>query len=800
MSPGGRDPYGPEEELALLEHVARSIGDFVLVTDGDGRITYVNEAVLARSGWTREELLGRPWQLFLAPSNPPGLSERIAAETLAGGFRGDLLNVTRSGEEFWVALRTSILRRDGEAAGFVCVSRDIDERKRVEDELTAARDAAEAASRAKTEFLANISHEIRTPMNAVIGMAGLLLDTALTAEQRDYVETIRTSGDTLLTLLNDVLDFSKMESERLELESRPFSLRDAVEDSFDLVAPDAARKGLDLAYRVDPSVPAFLLGDVTRVRQVLLNLLSNAVKFTQSGEVLLRASARRDGERSHRVEILVRDTGIGIPGPRLDRLFRSFSQVDPSTTRQFGGTGLGLAICKRLAEKMGGGISAESAGRGSTFRVTIVVPEGPPPPSGGVVPGLGRLAGQRVLLVDDGPASRETLAETLAAWGMLPRATASAREALSWVEAGEPFDLGLIDEEMTEVDGRRLAESIRRLRDAETLPLVLVTSRGRRAAGPRGTFSAVVARPLRPRSLASVLAGLRDDSVSRRRRRGGAPGVPRDLAASHPLRILLAEDNPVNQKVALAYLSRMGYRADVAANGLEALEAVRREAYDVLLMDVQMPAMDGFEATQRIRSLLPAGTGPWIVALTASAMTGDEERCTAAGMDDYLSKPVRIEELAAALRRAPRGAPRAAPAEEALSGLPVLRTGPLEELGRLAGPGEEDFLASLLDIFRRDTPVRIEQMDRAAGAGDAETFRRAAHSLKASAASLGGARVQALAVRMEALSATVATLPEAAALLPSFRAECSALLSALGLGETEEGVRLSLDTGEYGRS
>ena len=796
MNPGGRGPEGPDEDLAPFELVARTIGDFVLVTDAHGLLTYVNEAVLERSGWTREELLGRSWEVFLPRSTPPGLAERIVALTRAGGFQGDLLNVTRSGEVFWVALRTSILRRGGEVAGFVSISRDIGERKRAEAELTAARDAAQAASRAKTEFLANISHEIRTPMNAVIGMADLLLDTALTPEQRDYVETIRTSSDTLLTLLNDVLDFSKMESERLELESRPFSLRDAVEDSFDLVAQGATGKGLDLAYRVDESVPALLLGDVTRVRQVLLNLLSNAVKFTQSGEVLLRAWARPEGSRRHRVEIVVRDTGIGIPKARLDRLFRSFSQVDPSTTRQFGGTGLGLAICKRLAEKMGGGIEASSDGRGSTFRVTLVVAEGPPPRNGGGVPGLERLRGQRVLLVDDGTASRETLAETLASWGMLVRATASAREALAWLEAGEPFELGLVDEEMVEVDGRRFAEAVRHHRDADALPLVLVTSRGRRAPGPRGTFAAVVARPVRPRALASVLAGVRDDSVSKRRRRGAQPTLPRDLGASHPLRILLAEDNPVNQRVALACLSRMGYRADVAASGHEALEAVRRTAYDVVLMDVQMPEMDGLEATRRIRALGPAERGPWIVALTASAMTGDAEKCAAAGMNDYLSKPVRIEELAAALRRAPRSAP---PEEPRPDDPPVLVAGPLEALRRLEAPGDGGFVASLLDIFRRDTPLRIDEMERSAQAADGETFRRAAHSLKSSAASLGGARVEALSARLEALAPGPAALREATALLPVLRAECAALFAALGLEDRGEAAGLPAVAGDPGR-
>jgi CheY-like chemotaxis protein/HPt (histidine-containing phosphotransfer) domain-containing protein len=379
---------------------------------------------------------------------------------------------------------------------------------------------------------------------------------------------------------------------------------------------------------------------------------------------------------------------------------------------------------------------------------------------------------------------------------MVPRATGSAREALAWVEAGEAFDLGLVDAEMSDVDGRRLAESIRRFRDSDALPLVLVTSRGRKAGGPSGTFAAVLARPVRPRSLASVLAGIRDDSVSLRRRRAGASGLPRDLGATHPLRILLAEDNAVNQKVALTYLTRMGYRADVAASGREALEAALREPYDVILMDVQMPEMDGLEATQRIRTLVPRDRGPWIVALTASAMTGDAERCSAAGMDDYLSKPVRIEELAAALRRAPLGAPCIGPAGT----LPVLVPGPLETLKRLETPGEEGFLASLLAIFQRDTPIRIGEMERSASAGEAETFRRASHSLKSSSASLGGARVEALCARMELLSTSPETLPEAAALLPALRMEVAALFAGLGIGGGAEDVRLPLETGECGSS
>ena len=780
MNPGPGGSYAPGGDFALLEHVARTIGDFVLVTNVHGELTWVNEAVLARSGWTREELLGKPWRIFLGDVNPPGLAEKITAATRAGGFQGDILNVTREGEILWVALRTSVLLRDGTVAGFVSISSDISGRKRVEEQLTAARDAAEAASRAKTEFLANISHEIRTPMNAVIGMAGLLLETVLTPEQRDYVETIQTSGDTLLNLLNDVLDFSKMESERLELESRPFSLRDAVEDSFDLVAPAAAAKGVDLSFRIEPSVPATIEGDVTRIRQILLNLLSNAVKFTPSGEIVLRASSKPAVNGKREIEILVRDTGIGIPKERLDRLFESFSQVDPSTTRRFGGTGLGLAICKGLAERMGGRISVSSdPAQGSTFRVTLVAAEGPPPTISETMPGVGRLVGQRVLLVDDAPGSRETLAETLASWGMVVRATASPQEALSWIEAGEPFDVGLLDEEMPDLDGRRLAEAIRLKRDADELPLLLVTSRGRRAGGTRGTFVAALARPVRPRSLASVLAGLRDDSVSRRRRRGAASTVPRDLAQGHPLRILLAEDNAVNQKVALSYLSRMGYTSDVATTGREALEAVRHESYDVVLMDVQMPEMDGFEATRRIRALGAGEKGPWIVAVTASAMTGDQEKCLAAGMNDYLSKPVRIEDLASALRRAPRRTRRGPPAIT----LPVLVPGPLESLRSLERPGDEGFLVSLLEIFRRDTPLRIEELERSAKAADVDTFRRAAHSLKSSASSLGGARVEALCARMERLSSEPGALAEAELLLPSLKDETADLLEALASGE-----------------
>ena len=372
MSPEVRGEDSPAADLTLFEQVARAIDDFVLVVDLQGRLTHVNDAAVERSGWLREELLGKPWTVFLPPAERDELAARIADETRAGGFRGDVKNVTKSGKALWVALRTSVLRRDGKAVGFVSISRDIGEQKRVEAELTAARDAAEAASRAKSEFLANISHEIRTPMNAVIGMATLLLDTALTPEQRDYVETIRTSGDTLLALLNDVLDFSKMESDRLELEARPFSFREAVEDSFDLVAPSAAAKGLDLAYRVDPSVPASLLGDVTRVRQVLLNLLTNAVKFSAPGSGSVRLAARVDGAN---VVLDVKDSGPGICEELRPRLFEKFA-VGSLPGR---GSGLGLPFCRLAIEAQGGRMWLKHPGPEAVFSFSLPLASPPPP-------------------------------------------------------------------------------------------------------------------------------------------------------------------------------------------------------------------------------------------------------------------------------------------------------------------------------------------------------------------------------------------------------------------------------------
>ncbi|MBI3851115.1 MAG: response regulator [Verrucomicrobia bacterium] len=669
-----------------------------------------------------------------------------------------------------------------------------DELTQTNRELEAARVAAETAMRAKAEFLANMSHEIRTPMNGVIAMAGFLRETPLNNEQLGYVETIHASGQSLLTIINDILDFSKIESGRMDLEHQPFDLRACIESALDLLVPKAAEKQLDLAYQVDDAIPAMVLGDVTRLRQVLVNLIGNGIKFTAAGEVIIQVKVEASTQpatltpppesvpapaKPWELHFFVRDTGIGIPSDRVDRLFKSFSQADASTTRQYGGTGLGLAISKRLVELMGGRIWVESVPqKGSTFHFIVPLQASPEIARFSLRGPQPQLADLRVLIVDDNPTNRRILTLQTGKWGMIPCGAQSGRQALEWLRQGEPFDLAILDMQMPEMDGLMLAGEIRALPGARSMQLILLTSTGVRADDPafaRLAFAGCLTKPVKPAQLYETLVRVISNTQPAPKKAVAAPARPDiKLADRLPLRVLVCDDNLINQKVAVRLVQQLGYKADVANNGQEALEALERQPYDLILMDVQMPVMDGMMATHQIRQRqqekprFPNFKSPIIiVAMTAKAMPGDREKCLEGGMDDYLAKPIRSEDIysiierwgsiaAAAVPAQPsptvavtQPPPAAAPPVDASPAVPDAEPPVnMERLLDFAG-GSADNLRELITLYLQQTGDQIEKLETAARAGNAPEVKRLAHSCAGANATCGMVTIVPLLHKLE---------------------------------------------------
>ena len=759
-------------ELALqqstlqLSLVLDSVSEMsIMATDANREYVLFNKGAERLLGYSASEVLGKKIAiLFLDPDavklRCAEMSARLGRtveetsvliDESVIGRESEWTFVRKDGSRFEVALTVNEMRTDsGELLGYMSLGRDVTAQKKYERSLQDAALAAEQLASAKSSFLATMSHEIRTPMNGVIGMTSLLLETPLSKDQREFTEVIRASGESLMVVINDILDYSKIESGKMELEQQAFDLQDAVEGSIDLLALKAQEKRLDLLYLIEPDVPRWIVGDLTRVQQVLTNLISNALKFTEAGEVLVQIKRASDSDTPLTLEFNVKDSGIGIAPAGVSRLFKAFSQVDSSTSRRYGGTGLGLIICKRLVEAMGGELKVESQfGLGTCFYFTMLT-QAAPAMEVAPLSHPDDLKGKRVLLVDDNATNLRILSLQAKRWGMEPRTSLSPKEALKILRTGEQFDLLITDLHMPDMDGLAFAEQVRKLRS--DLPMALLSSSSLRHTGDDHLFAAVLTKPARQSALFDVFMRALPKAA-----RSSTPGAVHtgakqfdaELAKRLPMRILVAEDNEVNQKLALRMLRGFGYHADVAANGEEVLDALKRQSdgqhYDLILMDIQMPEMDGLQATRLICAGSPYEERPRIVAMSANAMPEDIAIARQAGMDDYITKPIRVSALGAALQKWGSRATghTAAPLDSVSPVPPVVAPHVAEVLNheQIASMNEMDpsgeFLAELVASFTRNVTGLLARLNAAAQEQNAEEFARMAHQIKGLAANLG---------------------------------------------------------------